>query len=117
IGVIALSGWQLVLGGLPILLVWLWIEPHPDLSHLTWKGVLATSYASTVALIFCATAFIKIVTMLPASVAAISTLAIPVFGVLFSALLLDEPVGIAEAAALVLVIGALSLALAPLRRA
>jgi drug/metabolite transporter (DMT)-like permease len=70
-----------------------------------------------VALIFCYTAFIKIVTMLPATVAAISTLAIPVFGVLFSALLLGEPVGIAEIAALVLVTAALTLALVPMRRA
>jgi drug/metabolite transporter (DMT)-like permease len=117
IGVIALSGWQLVLGGVPILLAWLWIEPDPDLSQLTWKGLLAVGYASTVALIFCYTAFIKIVTMLPATVAAISTLAIPVFGVLFSALLLGEPVGVAEIAALVLVTAALTLALVPMRRA
>jgi drug/metabolite transporter (DMT)-like permease len=117
IGVIALSGWQLVLGGVPILLVWAWIEPNPDFSQVTWKGIAAMAYASTVALIFCYTAFIKIVTMLPATVAAISTLAIPVFGVLFSAWLLHEPIGVAEVGSLVLVMAALSLALLPSRRA
>lgn len=116
IGIIALSGWQLILGGLPILIAWLWLEPVPDLSHLTWRGVLAAGYASTVALIFCFTAYNKIVTLLPASVAAVSTLAIPVMGVLSSAWLLGEPVGLGEIAALGLVLVALSLALMPARR-
>jgi drug/metabolite transporter (DMT)-like permease len=117
IGVVALSGWQLVLGGVPILLAWLWWEPSPDLSQLTWRGVLAAGYASTVALIFCFTAFTKIVTVLPASVAAVTTLAIPVVGVLSSAWLLGEPVGAGEIAALMLVLVALALALLPSRRA
>lgn len=117
IGIVALSGWQLVIGGLPILLAWLWLEPSPDLSHLTWRGLLAAVYAATVALIFCFTAYNKIVTLLPASVAAVSTLAIPVVGVMTSAWLLGEPVGLGEMAALVLVLVALSLALLPSRRA
>ena len=117
IGIVALSGWQLVIGGLPIVLAWLWLEPDPDFSHLTWRGVLAAGYAATVALIFCFTAYNKIVTLLPASVAAVSTLAIPVVGVLASALLLGEPVGFGEIAALALVLVALSLALLPARRA
>ncbi len=117
IGIVALSGWQLVIGGLPIVIAWLWLEPSPDFSHLTWRGVLAAGYAATVALIFCFTAYNKIVTLLPASVAAVSTLAIPVVGVLASALLLGEPVGFGEIAALALVLVALSLALLPARRA
>lgn len=118
IGVIALSGWQLVLGGIPIVLVWLWLEPSPDLSQLTWRGVLGVAYAATVALIFCYTAFIKIVTLLPATVAAISTLAIPVVGVLSSAWLLGEPIQTGEIVALGLVLAALTLALRPrLKRA
>lgn len=117
IGIVALSGWQLILGGVPIVIVWLWLEPSPDLSNLTWRGVLAAVYAATVALIFCFTAYNKIVTLLPASVAAVSTLAIPVVGVLASALLLGEPVGFGEIAALALVLVALSLALLPARRA
>ena len=117
IGIVALSGWQLVIGGLPIVLAWLWLEPDPDFSHLTWRGVLAAGYAATVALIFCFTAYNKIVTLLPASVAAVSTLAIPVVGVLASALLLGERVGFGEIAALALVLVALSLALLPARRA
>jgi drug/metabolite transporter (DMT)-like permease len=96
-------------------LAWLVIEPHPDLSHLTWKGILATGYAATVALIFCFAAHNKVVTMLPASVAAISTLAIPVVGLLSSAWLLGEPAGLRELAALALVLVAMALVLLPHR--
>jgi drug/metabolite transporter (DMT)-like permease len=116
IGLLALSGWQLLLGGVPIVLAWLWLEPEPDLSRLTWRGVLGAGYAATVALIFCFTAYIKIVTLLPATVAALSTLAIPVVGLLSAAWLLGEAIGPGQVAALLLVLGALGLALHSPRR-
>jgi hypothetical protein len=47
VGIMALTGWQLLLGGVPIVLAWLVIEPHPDLSRLTWVGALATVYANS----------------------------------------------------------------------
>ena len=117
VGIIALTGWQLVLGGVPIVLAWLVLEPRPDLSQLTWTGILATLYAATVALIFCFAAHNKVVTMLPATVAAISTLAIPVVGLLSAAWLLGEPVGLREFAALALILGAMALVLLPRRPA
>lgn len=113
IGVIALSGWQLVVGGVPILLAWRIVEPQLDLSGLTAAGLIGALYAATVALIFCYTAYIKVVTLLPATVAAIATLAIPVVGVLSSGWLLGEPIGLAELGALLLVLAALLLALLP----
>jgi drug/metabolite transporter (DMT)-like permease len=116
IGLLALSGWQLVIGGVPILLAWLWLEPVPDLSRLTWRGALGAGYAATVALIFCFTAYIKIVTLLPATVAALSTLAIPVVGLLSAAWLLGEPIGLGQIGALLLVTAALTLALMPRRQ-
>lgn len=112
-GIMALSGWQLILGGLPIVVVWLVVEPRPDLSRLTWTGAAATFYAATVALIFCFAAYNKVVTMLPATAAAISTLAIPVVGLLSSAWLLGEPAGWRELAALGLVVGGMGLVLMP----
>ena len=111
IGIIALTGWQLILGVIPIVLAWLVIEPHPDLSRLTWAGTLATLYAATVALIFCFAAHNKVVTLLPATAAAISTLAIPVVGLLSSAWLLAEPVGWREVTALALVLAAIAMVL------
>ena len=62
IGIMALTGWQLIIGGVPIVLAWLVLEPNPDLSRLTWAGALATLYAATVALIFCFAAHNKVVT-------------------------------------------------------
>lgn len=113
VGILALTGWQLLLGGIPIVLAWLAIERHPDLSHLTWAGGLATLYAATVALIFCFAAHNKVVTLLPATAAAISTLAIPVIGLLSSAWLLGEPIGWRDVAALALVLGSIALVLLP----
>jgi drug/metabolite transporter (DMT)-like permease len=113
IGIMALTGWQLLVGGLPIVLAWLVVEPHPDLSRLTWVGAVATFYAATVALIFCFAAHNKVVTLLPATAAAISTLAIPVVGLLSSAWLLGEPVGWRELLALALVLAAMAMVLLP----
>lgn len=113
IGIMALTGWQLLLGGIPIVLAWLIVEPHPDLSRLTWAGGLATLYAATVALIFCFAAHNKVVTLLPATAAAISTLAIPVVGLLSSAWLLAEPVGWRDIAALILVLASIAMVLLP----
>ena len=115
IGVVPHTGWQLILGGIPIVLAWLALEPDPDLSRLTWRGLLGTGYAATVALIFCFTAHNKVVTMLPAAVAALSTLAIPVVGLFSSALILGEPLGTRELVALLLVAGSIALALLPRR--
>lgn len=115
IGMIAHTAWQLVIGGIPILIAWRLIEPVPDLAQLTWRGTLATLYAAIVGLIFCFAAFNKVVTLLPATAASISILAIPIVGVLGSAWLLGEPAGWRELAALALVLGAMSLVLIPRR--
>ena len=111
IGTIALSGWMFLIGGVPILAVWAATVAPPDLSRLTVPGVAALGYVIFVAMVFCFTAFLRIVRLLPAGVAAISTLVIPVVGVISSSVLLHEPIGYNEILALVLVLGALSLVL------
>jgi drug/metabolite transporter (DMT)-like permease len=111
--VTALTGWQLLIGGAPVALGWLVLEAWPDLSGISAAAWLALAYASTVAMIFCFCAYIKLVTMLPASVASTSTLGVPVVGVFSSALMLGEPIGPAEIAALALVLAGLSLVLLP----
>jgi drug/metabolite transporter (DMT)-like permease len=65
-----------------------------DLAHWTW---------------------VRIVRVLPASVAAIGSMAVPVVGVLSSALLIGEKLGASELASLVLVVGAIALVLVPRR--
>jgi len=111
IGILALSGWQLVIGGVPIVVAWLILEPEPDLSRVTPLGLAALAYVVFVALVFCFSSYIRLVSILPANIAAISTLAIPVVGLWSSALLLGEAVGITDVLALVLVVSALALVL------
>jgi drug/metabolite transporter (DMT)-like permease len=60
---------------------------------------------------FCQWAYFKTVGLLPASIAAIGTLAIPVIGVYSSYLILDEQVGIYDIVALLLVLSALVMVL------
>ncbi len=111
IGVLALSGWQLVIGGVPIVLAWLVLEPEPDLSRVTPLGLAALAYVVFVALVFCFSSYVRLVSILPANVASISTLAIPVVGLWSSALLLGEPVGLFDVLALAMVLAALTLVL------
>lgn len=117
LGIMALTGWQLLFGGIPILLATAILEHDPDLSHLTWRGVAGTLYAAVIGLTFCFAAYNKIVLMLPAGIAAISVLLIPPVGLFSSALLLGEPVGARELGALVLVVAAVALVLLPRRQA
>jgi drug/metabolite transporter (DMT)-like permease len=62
-------------------------------------------------MIFCHWGWFKLVRNYPAVVAAISTLAIPVVGVLSSVLVLDEPLGLDVVLSLALVLAALFLVL------
>ena len=121
-----LTAWQVLLGGLPIVILAPLIEPdftRPGVSlatipPLTWATLL---YCATVPVVFCQWGWVRLLQTFPASLAAISTLMIPVVGVWSSALLLGERVGAAELAALAAVVGALALVLRPgaggLRRA
>jgi drug/metabolite transporter (DMT)-like permease len=111
--VTALTGWQQLLGGVPIVLGWWLLEPVPDLAALSLPAALGLAYAVFVAMIFCHTAYFKLVSLLPAHVAAISVLPVPVVGVVSSAMILGEPVGPAELAALALVVGGLFLLMRP----
>lgn len=116
IGTMALSSWQLLVGGVPILLVWFALGAWPDFERITVEGVVALLYVVFVALVFCFTAYLRIVRSLPAIVASLSTLAIPIVGVASSAWLLGEAVGARELLALCLVVAAIGLVLLPRTR-
>jgi drug/metabolite transporter (DMT)-like permease len=112
----ALTAWQQLIGGLPIVVGWWLLEPVPDLRALSLPAAFGLAYAVLVASIFCQTAFFKLLSLLPAHVAGLSVLPVPVIGVVSSALILAEPVGPAEVAALVLVVGGLFLLIRPAQR-
>ena len=110
--VIILTGWQLILGGIPIVVGMLVFEAGIEYPTLTSRGWLALAYSAVVPMIVCHFIWYTLVGMLPTAVAAISTLAIPIVGVYSSALLLGEQVGMREWLALALVVAALGIVLA-----
>jgi len=103
--------WQLLFSSLPVTLVAALSEPLPDLTTLSGSVVIALVYIFLFPMSFCQWAYFKTVGLLPASIAAIGTLMVPVIGVYSSYLILDEKVGIAELLALLLVLSALVLVL------
>ena len=101
-------GWQLLLAGVPIGSGAIALEPMPDvwaLSELTW---LAMSYVLLLPMVFGQWAFFKIVSLFSATIAAIGTMCVPVIGVVSSALVIGEPVGVQDILALVLICTALA---------
>jgi len=105
--VAALTGWQTTLGGLPIVAAALVIGPFPGLEHADGAGLAALAYVILMGMVFSQWAWFSVLRRLPVTVASIGSLAVPMIGVLSSALLLHEPVGPPELAALLLVIAAL----------
>lgn len=101
--------WQILIGCLPVAALGLLIEqPHFEaLSSLGW-----TLFAYSIVIQFCVAyaCWFAALQRLPASVAAIGTLLVPVIGVLASAVALGEPLGAAKIAALGLTIAGVVLA-------
>jgi drug/metabolite transporter (DMT)-like permease len=103
--------WQLLLSSIPVTLVAALFEPFPDLSELSMQAMIAAAYLLLFPMSFCQWAYFKTVSLLPASIAAIGTLMVPVIGVYSSHLILGEQVGTAEVLALLLVLSGLALVL------
>lgn len=106
--VAVLVGWQLAVSAMPITAVAMLFEPVPGLTHISAKALFALLYVFAFPIIFCHWAFFRVVSMFPATVAAMGTLAVPVIGVYSSALVLGEPVGWREFAALLLICAAMA---------
>ena len=102
-----LVGWQLAFAATVILAVALATEPFPDLTQLSARAIVALIYLFTIPMIFCQWAYFKVVSIFPAAIAAMGTLAVPVVGVYSSALILGERVGWQELTALLLICAAL----------
>ncbi len=105
--VAALVGWQLLAAMVPIGIVAIATESFPDLTALSVPAIISLVYLFTIPMVFCQWAYFKVVMIFPAAIAAMGTLAVPIVGVYSSALILREPVGWQELAALVLTCSAL----------
>lgn len=102
-------GWQLLIGGIPIIVGAILIDPGTTIAAVSWKAIAALIFVVALPTIFCHWAFFMVVQIFPANVAALSTLGIPVIGVFSSALILGEPVTAPELIALFLVVLSLGL--------
>jgi drug/metabolite transporter (DMT)-like permease len=107
----SLAGWQMLIGGIPIFLGAALFDRDFNPGAVSTTAWLAVAYAAVIPMIYCHWAWFRVVSLYPASVAAIGTLAIPVVGVISSAWLIGERIGWSEIAALALVLAALTLVL------
>jgi drug/metabolite transporter (DMT)-like permease len=101
----------MLIGGIPIFLGAALFDRDFNPASVSTTGWLAVAYAAVIPMIYCHWAWFRVVSLYPASVAAIGTLAIPVVGVISSAWLIGETIGWSEIAALALVLAALTLVL------
>lgn len=94
---------------MPVLLLGLIFE-SPHLSALTPLGLGMIAYVILIALCVAYVCWFAALKHLPASVAAIGTMAVPVIGVVSSAIALREPLGITQIAALAFTLAGVALA-------
>ena len=103
------ASWQIGIGCLPIATVGLLIETT-HLEKITTTGWVLLFYSTVVQFCIAYVSWFAALSRLPASVAAIGTMAVPVIGVVASAIALSEPLGPGQIAALVLTLAAVVLA-------
>jgi drug/metabolite transporter (DMT)-like permease len=108
LSVLVTTGWQLLLGSLPILALAPLLEPlaWPRASAAAWG---AAAYLTFVALIVGYLCWFRLVDLLPGPSASLASLAVPATAMATGAMMLGEPFGPRETAALALLLGALTL--------
>jgi drug/metabolite transporter (DMT)-like permease len=105
------TGWQMLIGGAPIVLATPFVDDLGQLARVHVTTALLAAYAIVVPMTFGQFLWLRIIDLLPVTVATFGALAVPVVGVLSSALLLGEKVHATDMAALLLVVSALGLIL------
>ena len=106
---ITAAAWQIVIGCLPITIVGLAIETS-DWHRVTPLGWWLLFYSTVGQFCIAYVSWFAALARLPASVAAIGTMAVPVIGVVASALALGEPLGPGQITALVFTLAGVVLA-------
>ena len=107
----ALAAWQILIGAVPVVIGALAVGDPQSLQGMSPTGLAGLFYAAVIAVAFGQWIWFRVLQILPSSVASISTLAVPVVGVFSGAILLGEPLGWRELAALSLVSAGLFLVL------
>ena len=106
---ITAAAWQIGIGCFPVMLAGLALETT-DLNRLTPVGWWLLFYSTVIQFCVAYVSWFAALARLPASVAAIGTMAVPVIGVVASAISLGEQLGPGQIAALALTLAAVVLA-------
>ncbi len=106
---ISLAAWQIGIGCIPVAVIGFAIE-QPNFAGLSMIGWLSLAYMTLVQFCICYACWFAALDRLPASTASTGTLMVPVVGVLASAAMLGEPLGVREFTALALTLGGVVLA-------
>ena len=109
---LSLTFWQVVISLPPILLGALVIDGLPTHWPST-KALVATIYTGAVPMALGTAAWFALVKLLPAQVAALSSIAIPIVAIVSGFLILDEPLSALQAIAIASTVMSLWLALVP----
>jgi drug/metabolite transporter (DMT)-like permease len=104
-----IGGWQLVIGVVPVALIWALFSPPTDWAGVSGGSWLAVAFIGLVANALGYFAWFRVVAIYSATASGIASMAVPVVGVFASALLVGEVVGWRELAALGLICLALAL--------
>ncbi|MDB5616006.1 DMT family transporter, partial [Tardiphaga sp.] len=103
------AAWQIGIGCLPVAVVGFCVE-NADITKLSNLGWGLMFYSTVIQFCIAYVAWFAALARLPASVAAIGTMAVPVIGVVVSAIALHEPLGLGQIAALLLTLAGVMLA-------
>ena len=103
------AAWQIGIGCAPVAVVGLVIEKS-DAANLSELGWILMVYSTVIQFCVAYVSWFAALARLPASVAAIGTMAVPVIGVVTSAVALHEPLGAGQIAALVFTLAGVALA-------
>lgn len=105
----ALAGWQLMIGGIPIVIIYLIAEPALKPQDWSSTTVGAVFYVLAMATVYSHWCWFRILQLLPSWVASIGILGAPVVGVFSATVVLDEVLTWRELAALLLVVASMAL--------
>jgi drug/metabolite transporter (DMT)-like permease len=106
---IASTALQIGLGSLPVALAGLVLE-HPRLEVLSTTGWAVMAYMTIIGFCVAYVCWFAALERLPASVAAVGTMSVPVIGVVAAAIALQEPLGIGQLSALMFTLAGVSMA-------
>ncbi len=105
------AAWQILLGTVPVLVVWLIFARDAYFHPEAVRGLVALAWLTLVSNVLAYACWFRIIRALPAAVASLTTLVVPCVGFGSSALLTTTPITYLDFVALGLIIAAVTLAL------